>query len=273
VLLWTYSPLASEVFDLDDFDSVVFHCVDDLASNLGAPSKLIERLERDLATQADLVVASAPPLYERLSSYNPQTRHFHNVVDVGHFARPDGLLPEPPDLADVPPPRALFVGALSDHKIDWPLLAEVAKRRTEWAFVFVGPAGEESMQADIDAVTGLANVYLLGHRDYATLPSYMWAADAGLIPYRLSRHTESIFPMKTLEYAAAGIPIVSTPLPGVVAAQADGLKIEIAEDAEEFARGLGAPPESSNQSYVEKHTWDSLLTRIFAALPGREAPR
>lgn len=271
VLLWAYSPLAPEVLDLADFDATLFHCVDDLATVPGVPSELISRLERELATTSDLVVATSPPLFERLSQFNSNAKYFHNVVDVEHFTRPADTPPPPHDMENVPRPRAIFVGALSDHKIDWPLLGVTADECPGWSFVFVGPKGEEASQLSIESVERKDNVYFLGRRGYEDLPRYMWAADAGLIPYRLTRHTESIFPMKTLEYAAAEIHIISSPLPGVLAAKSDGLEVDIARDPAELAACLDRAHVASNRDYVERHTWDSLLSRILQSLVGKRS--
>lgn len=89
-----------------------------------------------------------------------------------------------------------------------------------------------------------------------------------MIPYRLSEHTASIFPMKVFEYLAAGLRVVTTPLPAL-ATVAD-LPVERAESDAAFAAALAAPHEGlahRRSAFAAQHTWDVLLTTMAAALP------
>lgn len=52
---------------------------------------------------------------------------------------------------------------------------------------------------------------------YSRLPEVMGGLDVALMPFALNSTTQSISPTKTLEYLAAGLPVVSTRVPDVVA--------------------------------------------------------
>ena len=56
-------------------------------------------------------------------------------------------------------------------------------------------------------------------------------ADAAIIPYAVNELTRSVFPMKVYEYLAAGLPVVSTPLPALAGLQ----DIAFAADARQMA--------------------------------------
>jgi len=60
------------------------------------------------------------------------------------------------------------------------------------------------------------NLHWLGQRDYADLPAYTKGFDACLMPFALNDATENINPTKTLEYMAAGKPVISTAVADVV---------------------------------------------------------
>jgi glycosyltransferase involved in cell wall biosynthesis len=60
------------------------------------------------------------------------------------------------------------------------------------------------------------NIHWLGQRQYEELPRYVKAFDVCLMPFALNEATEYINPTKTLEYMAAGKPIVSTAVADVV---------------------------------------------------------
>ena len=91
----------------------------------------------------------------------------------------------------------------------------LAELRSAWSIVLIGPVGLGDPGTDVSKLAAKANVQLLGHREPSELPALLRGADAALIPYRLNRLTASIFPMKVYEYLAAGLAIVSTPLPSV----------------------------------------------------------
>ena len=50
-------------------------------------------------------------------------------------------------------------------------------------------------------------------RQFQELPSYLRVIDVGLTPYSQSDFNRASFPLKTLEYLAAGRPVVASDLP------------------------------------------------------------
>jgi teichuronic acid biosynthesis glycosyltransferase TuaH len=56
-------------------------------------------------------------------------------------------------------------------------------------------------------------VQWVGAQPFARLPEYLRLAAVGLVPYTHSAFNEGSFPLKTLEYLAAGVPAVTTDLP------------------------------------------------------------
>jgi glycosyltransferase involved in cell wall biosynthesis len=68
---------------------------------------------------------------------------------------------------------------------------------------------------------------------YPDLPRIMAGFDVALMPFALNEATRSISPTKTLEYLAAGLPVVSTRVPDVVADYA--AVVHLADDGAGFA--------------------------------------
>ena len=64
------------------------------------------------------------------------------------------------------------------------------------------------------ALTARPNVSYAGRVPQEAVPSYLAAADIGITPYTASPFNRASFPLKTLEYLGAGLPVVSTDLPG-----------------------------------------------------------
>lgn len=192
-----------------------------------------------------------------------------NVADTALFAR--ALEPGPVDAAlqILPQPRIVFTGAVVRTKLDFDLIAQLARREPDWTFALVGPAGAGDPTTDLSALRAAPNIHLLGRRAYADLPDVLRGADAGIIPYARNELTTSIFPMKVYEYLAAGLPVVTTPLPSLQGVEG----VVAAADAESMlARLKEALATDSDDRRVQRsrlaaaHSWDARLEEIGRAV-------
>jgi glycosyltransferase involved in cell wall biosynthesis len=271
-ILWAYVPQAEVLIDALDPALVVYHCVDDIAAQERIDTASFRAAETRFAARADLVLASAPALAERLRAISGNVLDAPNVADTELFSR--ALIPSPPapldtEMAALPAPRIVFTGAVVAMKLDFSLLVELARLRRGWSFALVGPIGPGEPDTDVSALTAEPNIHLLGPRPYAELPDTLRAADAGLIPYARNTLTKSIFPMKVYEYLAAGLPVVATPLPAL----ADVADVATAPDAQGSAELLdealaaGSPERRAERSRAAmSHSWDRRLEEIAAAI-------
>jgi glycosyltransferase involved in cell wall biosynthesis len=156
-------------------------------------------------------------------------------VDHAHFASaltlPPG--PAPGDITTVKRPVIGFYGEINDW-IDTGMLASLARARPDWSLVLLGRIAAEA--GDLGHLLGLPNVHWLGRKQYRELPAYCAAFDVALIPMKLNDLTRSVNPLKLREYLAAGVPVVSAPLPEVLPY---GDVVRLASTAEEYARAIG----------------------------------
>lgn len=267
-VLWAYVPQAEMLLDALDPEVVIYHCVDDIAAHDGVDAESFAAAERRFAPRADLVIASAPPLAARMRALSNHLLYAPNVADTALFSSALDPGPIDPELAALGEPRIVFVGAIAENKVDFELLAGVAGRRREWTFALVGPVGLGYPQTDISALEAQPNVHLLGPRAHRDLPSVLRGAAAGIIPYRRSRLTASIFPMKVYEYLAAGLPVVATGVPSLkdveevaVVDGVDGmvaaLDRSLADDSPDARRARSGAAHS--------HSWDTRLAEIGEA--------
>ena len=269
-LLWGYVPQAEQLIPALEPRLVVYHCVDDIAAQKGVDAEAFRAREQRFARAADLVIASAPALAERLRSLNPNVLYAPNVADTGLFSTALQAGPVDPALELLPRPRIVFHGALVATKLDLGLIAELARLRPDWSIVLVGPRGLGDPGTDLSPIEGIANVRELGSRAHDELPAVLRGAAAGIIPYSMNPLTGSIFPMKVYEYLAAGLPVVSTPLPAL-----DGVEdVILASDAEAMAAALDSElsadtPElrAERSRRAASHSWDTRIEEIEAALP------
>ncbi|HEY7951371.1 MAG TPA: glycosyltransferase [Solirubrobacteraceae bacterium] len=268
-ILWAYVPQAEVLIDTLAPQLVVYHCVDDIAAQAGIDGAGFRAAEERFARRADLVLASAPALAERLRTLSGNVLEAPNVADTALFAT--ALQPGPVDLAlaALPQPRIVFTGAIVTTKLDLPLLLELAQARPQWSFALVGPVGPGDPRADVSLLAAAPNIHLLGPRSYQQLPAVLRGADAGLIPYARNELTQSIFPMKVYEYLAAGLPVVATELPALT----EVAEVAKARDAHDMARLLEqALAEDSPERRRERsqraaaHSWQRRIAEITAAV-------
>jgi glycosyltransferase involved in cell wall biosynthesis len=200
-----------------------------------------------------------------------------NVADTKLFSGALGDGPIDAGMACLPSPRIVFTGALVTTKLDMGLLLLLARSRRDWSFALVGPTGPGDPRADMSGLAREPNIHLLGPRPYEALPSVLRGADAGLIPYAINELTKSIFPMKVYEYLAAGLPVVSTPLPSLAGVEGVATAADAAGIATLLAEALASDSQeraAARALLAQAHSWERRIEEIGAAidcLPARRA--
>jgi glycosyltransferase involved in cell wall biosynthesis len=209
---WFYTPMAAPAM-IGAFNerAIVYDCMDELSQFRFAPAELIDR-EHLLISEADVVFTGGYKLSESKSRFHSNVHFFGCGVDVAHFEKArsaDTVIPDA--IASLGASVVGYYGVI-DERIDYALLAQLAKSLPDVAIAMVGPvvkvAPEELPQAP--------NIHWLGQKDYAELPAIVKGFSVCLMPFALNEATEYINPTKTLEYMAAGKPIVSTAIADVV---------------------------------------------------------
>jgi glycosyltransferase involved in cell wall biosynthesis len=214
---------------------------------------------------ADVVLTGGRSLHAGVAPRRPDAHLFPSGVDSRHYARSRALrAAAQPAARPHGAPVAGFVGVI-DERLDSPLLGEVARLLPDWEFRLVGPVADFKM--DPATLPKAPNLHYLGQHSYDQLPAVMAEFDVALMPFALNEATRSISPTKTLEYLAAGLPVVSTPVPDVVA-DFSGL-VHVASSAQEFAaaceRARLEPLEDRDRrlNRIERrYQWDDIAARV-----------
>lgn len=172
-------------------------------------------------------------------------------------------------------PTLGFYGVL-DERLDLALLGAVAARRPGWDLVLVGPIATIAPED----LPRQPNLHYLGQRPYEALPGYLAGWDVCLMPFAHNEAARSISPTKTLEYLAAGKPIVATSLPDVVAGYR-GI-VRFADDSATFvAKAEAALRESPSErgyrlaagrALLERTSWDAAVARMAELLGDAISP-
>ena len=209
---WFYTPMpAPAMIGAFDERAVVYDCMDELSKFRFTPRELVDR-ERYLMAQADVVFTGGYRLWQSKSNYHANVHFFGCGVDVAHFASARSVDLQPPrEIAALRTPVIGYYGVI-DERIDYDLLRHLAESLPDIALVMVGPV----VKVDPSELPQAPNIHWLGQRQYAELPAHVKGFDVCLMPFALNEATEYINPTKTLEYMAAGKPIVSTAVADVV---------------------------------------------------------
>jgi glycosyltransferase involved in cell wall biosynthesis len=240
---------------------VVYDCMDELSAFQGAPPEL-HLEERRLFAKADLVFTGGHSLYESKRAHHRSVHAFPSSVDARHFgaARMPGIV-APRDQRPIPRPRLGFFGVL-DERMDTGLLALLADSHPEWHVVLVGP----TVKIDPASLPRRPNLHYLGQKRYDALPSYLAGWDVALMPFARNEATRFISPTKTLEYLAAGVPVVSTPIRDVVRPYGDrgfvrigegkGFVQQVEEALRERTTAAGLARQRAALEWVASTSWD-----------------
>jgi protoporphyrinogen oxidase/glycosyltransferase involved in cell wall biosynthesis len=273
VIAWFYTPMALPLLQALQPALVVYDCMDELASFRNPPKQLLQR-EGALLNIADLVFAGGPSLYEAKKHRHPNVHCFSSSVDVVHFQQALDRGRVHPQQQAIPHPRLGFYGVL-DERFDPELVGEVADAHPEWQVVLAGPV----VKIDPERLPRRANIHYLGQQPYSALPDLLAGWDVCLMPFAINEATRFISPTKVLEYMAAQLPIVSTPIADV--ANPYGHVVAIASGAREFTAAceaaLAVSPEQRRRmvdtmnGIVASTSWDNTAKHMHELLESTPA--
>jgi len=278
--LWYTTPLAlAATRDLRPL-AVVYDChhTTDADGDAPIPSDLLHRQAIELLSCADLVFTDGQQAYQAKRLQHGRVFLFPGSVDAAHFARARQRQPEPDDQRALPHPRIGYFGAL-DTRLNASLLAALAAARPSWNFILMGPV----VDRDPHLLPKQPNIHYLGAKPYEELPRYLAGWDVAMLPFALNEATRRSSPSQPLEYLAATIPTISTPIPDVIRRFGDAGPVVIAEWPAEWAWAIedllnGSPARSAEwlgeaERAVASSSWASVWQEMRSLVDGAIAMR
>ncbi|HEU4657597.1 MAG TPA: glycosyltransferase [Capillimicrobium sp.] len=227
-----------------------------------------EAAERELATRADAVVVTNPPLAPRFEAWGIEPVLLPHGVELFDWApREAGRPPDAPVLG--------FLGVL-DVRLDRDVIRHVASARPRWTIRLVGPVERGFDPGDY---ADLPNVRVEPPVPHAQVGEVLRTFDVGLLAYADSPMYRGMAPLKLLECLAAGRPVVARPAPAMApfaehvafaeTPEAFVAEVErvVREDTPELAAG--------RRRVAEANAWEPRLAELralVARLTG-DAPR
>jgi glycosyltransferase involved in cell wall biosynthesis len=197
-----------DVFPVDSARRRVYWAQDDfvgLAEIHGQDQALLAAREAEIAEAADVVVASNPLVADAHKLRHRDVRLIPFGCDPATFAAVGEQAAE----VRLSRPSVGVIGRLNS-RIDMSLLEAAAER---YPLLLVGPADPGFVDDRFRRLLASPSVQWVGPRPHAELRSYYRCIDVGLVPYADTAFNRGSFPLKLLEYLAAGLAVVSTDLP------------------------------------------------------------
>lgn len=234
---------------------------------LGLDATSLLDAENRSAAAADVIVAANPTVAQTWRERGYQPLLIPYGADTGAYA--DVERRQTPDDVALSGPIAGFVGHIN-ARIDLALLEATADRGI--GLLLIGPRDNSWEPERWRALLARPNVAWLGPKPFGELPGYYNAMDVGLVPYGASAFNEGSFPLKTLEYLAAGRPVVSTNLPASRWLDTD--LVTIAEGASTFAEAVAywahrqrtLADVSARRAFAAQHDWATRAAAIRKAI-------
>jgi len=248
---WSYSPVTYG-FE-SGADVSVYHCVDLYAEFPGIDRSVVFESEQRLARSGALAIGSSEIVVKHLTNQGfARVLYWPNVADVDRIKAS-----KPTDPANQRS-GVIFAGNLSDKKVDFDLLQHLVDKGVE--LHLAGPVAEgggNSQKRVNDLVAAGASYH--GVLDLDDLAALMHSREVGLIPYRLNAYTAGVSPLKTFEYLAAGLAVVSTEIPAVVPIAEDvfvtNTKSEFEAATQMLSVGVTSQDRERRVMIADAHSW------------------
>lgn len=163
----------------------------------------------------------------------------------------------------IPKPRIIYLGAGHDS-LDIPLMRSIVDHIPQAQLVLVG------LFEEIPAALKHPRIHYLGPTDFGELPAILPFGDVGIIPYLINDYTAGVFPTKLFEYAAAGLPVITTDLPEM---RQFSSKLLIAKSQAKFVEKIKHALAEKNvlpdQTFLSDQSWAKRfekIEKIFATI-------
>lgn len=192
--------LKQDLFIFDAIDNLLEH--DDF-----------KRDKKTIKTNYNFVKVNANPIFtvsedikNNVFDSLSKVHYVPNGINLEYY---NGDYYERPSDLPVGKPLIGYVG-LMQERIDIKGLEILVKKMKGFNFIFVGPVLKPKV---FEQLKNNKNVFFLGAKHHSQIPSYIKNFDICIIPHVVNNFTKSMNPLKLYEYLAAGIEIITTPVP------------------------------------------------------------
>jgi glycosyltransferase involved in cell wall biosynthesis len=244
----------------------IYDIIDDWKefSHVGQASWYEEHFERYLIKNVDSITATSEALKEKAVGFGATKVALLPNAYLGPAFSPTA------EREELPRGRLTlgYFGHLTSSWFDWTAISSLAGRHPEWVFHVIGYGGEPPSELP-------SNVLRLGKVAHDLLPRYAANWDVALIPFKHTRLSLAVDPVKIYEYLALGLPVVTLGMPHLSDLPYVWNAQTLNEMESKIEEAAGAPfPKKQLEQFLACNTWerrvDHILTLIQEA--GGRAP-
>ncbi len=263
----------------------IYFATDDFVAGAGLLGLSKDHVSRALQSNlrsADVALAVSPPLVSRLERRGANATLFPNGTDLQRYENIEHV-PMAQDVWLRPPIAGVF-GQLNE-RLDLDLLESVVNSGV--SVLLLGPRYDQhpDFQRRLSGLVASPNVQWVGRKASHELCSYMALVKVGLTPYTITHFNLASFPLKTLEYLAAGRPVVSSKLPANdlldprVVHSADTVGEFVSKICELLVENVSAETSELCRQEAERFSWaarardlDGIITEISGEISSLRSP-
>ncbi|MFP5111880.1 teichuronic acid biosynthesis protein TuaH [Bacillaceae bacterium C204] len=262
VNLWYTFPGFPSLTELFSWNKVVYDCSDLWTSPINGKNSILANFRKNIIAGAEnRIIQKANVIFctseylrkrivEKLGS-EEKVFTFENGVEFDLFAtnplQTENILPDHFDGTVLG-----FIGGIKP-KLDFDLIKEVAQKKREWLFLFVGPDGTND-HPEFKNLLSESNVFWTGSVAPSDVPKYMNLIDIGIMPYKSSQYNQAVFPLKLFEFLAAGKSVLGMHLPSTEKYAEESVYVHLdTNDSNQFINVCEQLEDTKNQeNYIQK---------------------
>lgn len=230
---------------------------------MGAAAGRVQQRMKINARKADLVATVTPTLAAVVEDLSGTK---------GVRVLPNGCTPAVPPVRTPLRRRAVAVLGQLNERLDLNVLEAVQEAGIPLEVAGPRRDHEPAFVARLSRLLEAPGVTWHGQLDPASVPAFLGATSVGLTPYADSAFNRASFPLKTLDYLAAGLPVVSTDLPS--ARWLGGDLVRVGQDDGDVVRALKhyltSPFDDTaaqqRRQAAEGHSWDARARMLLSWL-------
>lgn len=244
-------------------------CYDSFENVQGVDAERLLKRQRALLASVDRVVVTSLPLQRQMQRRGHRSAYVPHGCDAVFVTERAATVPL--ELEGRPRPFGGYLGTLN-YRLDAGLLEAALDGLGNGTLVLIGASVQATgpgLNRRSRALLAHERVIAVGHREGSDLARLLSSLDVGLVPYSLTEFNRMSYPIKILQYLAAGLPVVSSTNGATeelreLVARAD----DAATFAHEVARSVG--PRDHNLEVVRRATaaarpWSTVAQEILDA--------
>jgi hypothetical protein len=251
------------LFRSHDFVTI-YETIDDWAEfhRVGQAEWYTPAVERYVLANVDALTATAETLAEHMATLSGRAVQFlPNAFEKG-------------SLSPSNTPRSLprgqmltigYFGHLTSSWFDWPMLIQTAQTHPEWTFHIIGYGYDNPIPLP-------DNILLLGKVAHEELPHYAANWNVAIIPFKVTRLSGGVNPIKVYEYLQLRLPVVACGMPHLTRFP----YVQNAQNGHEFEISIQKAAqthldEQILEKFLEQNTWQHRAAQLLSMKPSSQA--